>query len=185
MTARRLVLCVLWAAYACDGGSATSPGNLGSDDPSSISDAGEQAPELDEQDAGPGDGIDEPDDVDGAADAGAPVLPPADAGPADPIRDIIDTVAEFTTCKPEEVNPVIDCFTKTCAGDLLGLPGCLLDKCAKLIDALNPKCKECVIAGVKQDTTGLLTSCLDTANNPGNSTGNTPGQVGSGSALPF
>jgi hypothetical protein len=170
MTARPWLLCLIFAAFACDSGSGASPGHQGSDEPSTA------AP-----DSGASVNDDSDEDGDELADSGTPAQPEApsdagpapvaDAGPKDPIRDIIDTVAEFTTCKPEEVNPVIDCFTKTCTADLLALPGCLLDKCAKLIDGLNPKCKECVVAGVKQDTTGLLTSCIDSGATPGSSTG--------------
>ncbi len=166
MTTRPWLLCLLVAAFACDSGEGASGGNLDSNDPSTAT-----------PDAGAGDEDDDDDGTDSPADAGRQDEPivaddaavpstPADAGPADPIRDIIDTVTELTTCKPAQVNPVIDCFTKTCAGDLLGLPGCLLEKCAPLIDKLDPKCKECVIAGVNQDTTGLLENCLDTDNDP-------------------
>jgi hypothetical protein len=96
------------------------------------------------------------DDAGAAADAGGASK---DAGPKGPL----DPILEYTTCKPEEINPIVECITVTCpkAPDPIALVNCELAMCAPLVNKVNPKCKDCVTAAVAQDTAGLLENCLD------------------------
>jgi hypothetical protein len=177
MKMRPSLVCMLLLASACANGSGSNGGGAPVDD----EDPSTETPDGGDSDPIPGDGDGDGDGDQslppGDEDASTPLEPGEDAGPKDPISEVIDQVAEFTTCKPEEVNPVIECLTMTCAADLLALPGCLLNECAKLIEAVNPKCRDCVIAAVMQDTTGLLENCPDT----GAITGEEPGAA----TLPF
>lgn len=77
---------------------------------------------------------------------------------------LVDQAAEYLTCKPEELNPIVDCLTVTCPmqADPVTLVMCLTNDCGKLVEQVSPKCRDCVIAGVAQDTTGLVQNCLDT-----------------------
>lgn len=125
------------------------------------------------EDGEPDDGADDenpglPDDDDGSSepdsgsDGDGDGFEPADAGADGAQPGILDPVLEYTTCEPAEINPVVECLTVTCTMTLdpVALVTCMLDKCAPLVEAVNPKCKECITAAVAQDTAGLLENCL-------------------------
>lgn len=103
------------------------------------------------------------------ADAAAPGTARDAAGPVNgmdgAMPGIVDQVTEYLTCKPDELNPVIDCLTVTCPmqGDPIALATCLADDCVKLVEQVSPKCRDCVVAGIAQDTQGLIEDCLDTS----------------------
>src|SRR5690349_7791254 len=136
MSTKPWLFCLLFTSFACSSGSGGPVQLPHNADPStSAPDAGDAGDDPSSSDAGDGDTIDTSDDG-GEGDASS--LPPVsggDAGPADPIGEVIDQVLDITTCKPEEVRPVVTCLTMTCTQDLLMLPGCLLNECAKLIEA--------------------------------------------------
>lgn len=101
----------------------------------------------------------------GAVDAGS-----ADGGVAgdaggDAAPDLLGEVGQFLTCKPEEINPVLDCVTVTCAmeSDPLMLLNCLTTDCLKLVEQVDPRCGDCVLAGIAEDIAGLVTNCVDTS----------------------
>jgi hypothetical protein len=150
----------------CAVGCADGTGARGTDfsgDPSTQDDGDGDANPDDDGDAIPGDdgaeadaSADDGDDGDGTSTE--------DAGPGGPDGGggLLDPILEYTTCEPDEINPVVECVTVTCTMDLnpLALVDCMLAQCAPLVEAVNPKCKECITAAVAQDTTGLLENCL-------------------------
>lgn len=96
-----------------------------------------------------------------SSDAASPPVNGADGA----MPGIVDQVTEYLTCKPDELNPVIDCLTVTCPmqGDPIALATCLTEDCTKLVEKVSPKCRDCVVAGIAQDTQGLIEDCLDTS----------------------
>jgi len=157
MRARVLLFCLLVACGTSD----LTEGNSGAQDPV-----------KGDRDAG---ALVDDDDVT-TPDAGAPEKPSGDeedagtsdaaigdGGASDPIQDILNDLAELTTCKPSQLNPVGECINVTCENsDRLAAAVCIFEQCGSLIQAVDPKCAECVIAAVSQDTLGLL-NCIDGA----------------------
>lgn len=164
MRARVLLSCLLVACGTSD----LTGGNSGAQDPvKGDRDGGALIDDDDQDDA------DDDDDVT-TPDAGAPEEPGrdeedagtsdaaiGDGGASDPIEDILNDLAELTTCKPSQLNPVGECINVTCENsDSLAAAVCIFEQCGSLIQAVDPKCAECVIAAVSQDTLGLL-NCID------------------------
>jgi hypothetical protein len=153
---RTWLVVFMMALSACGGGDGARGGLTGDgSEATETPDAGSPLSDA-------GDGFDGPED---GADGSLPPETASDAGSlADGAPDLIDQVTEYLTCKPEEIDPIVDCVLVVCpmAPDPIALAGCLLQMCAPMVEAVNPKCRECVSAAVAQDVAGLLTNCLDT-----------------------
>lgn len=111
-------------------------------------------PGTDGDAGGDGDG-----DAVGDGDAEVP-QEPVEEVPTDELGDILESIAELTTCKPSEINPVMDCLSVTCEGEPLSSLFCIVTDCLPLIEKVNPKCGDCMMAAISQDTLGLL-NCVD------------------------
>lgn len=115
-------------------------------------------------DGGPSVSPDPPPQGSGPSVASDAASPEGQSGQDAASTGLVDQAAEYLTCKPEELNPIVDCLTVTCPmqADPVTLVTCLTNDCGKLVEQVSPKCRDCVIAGVAQDTTGLVQNCLDT-----------------------
>jgi hypothetical protein len=92
------------------------------------------------------------------ADGGVPTLSPE---PQDPVGEALENIAELTTCKPSQINPMVDCVTMTCEDpDPLVAAGCMVEMCGPLASAIDSRCGDCLMAAISQDPLGLL-SCVD------------------------
>jgi hypothetical protein len=165
----RTWLIVLGCAAGCADGTGARGTDFTGDPSTQDGDEDGDANPSDDGDAVPTDDEAES-DAGGDDDDGAPE---GDAGTRGPDGGgLLDPILEYTTCEPDEINPVVECLTVTCTMTLdpVALVQCMLEQCAPLVEAVNPKCKECITAAVAQDTTGLLQNCLKLEAVPGTGT---------------
>jgi hypothetical protein len=153
-----LCFALLGAAACADGSGSRGMGTL--DDPATDP----------EDDGAPSDGDDGDDTSSPDDDGSEPDATSGDEAPGDAGLDaedggkggLLDPILEYTTCEPDEINPVVECITVTCPMNLdpVALVSCMLEQCAPLVEAVNPKCRDCITAAIAQDTAGLLQNCL-------------------------
>jgi hypothetical protein len=73
-------------------------------------------------------------------------------------------IGDWLTCKPEELNPLVECLTVICPmkADIISQSTCLVTECVKQYEAISEKCRECVTAAIGQDVLAIVQSCVDT-----------------------
>lgn len=102
------------------------------------------------------------------ADAATPIQdaapPPVDDDAASPTPPADGGLGDLLTCKPEELNPLVECLTVICPmkGDIISQGTCLITDCVKQYEAISEKCRECVTAAIGQDVLAIIQSCVDT-----------------------